>query len=149
MPSPALLADRAAVRELRMLRKLEGVRVADNGLRCAPLMGYADSTGWEAALDEYAQGTRERAALRDIEQRFGDLWRLMEPDAVQRKRLNNKYSRLSPMYEAFERVFLERGRVVGVKGVLTILKGQWAGERSSAKVIREMGEVYLGRKKAT
>jgi len=73
MPSPALLADRAAVRELRMLRKLEGVRIADNGLRCAPLMGYTDSTGWEATLDEYAQGTRERAAIRDIEQRFGDL----------------------------------------------------------------------------
>jgi len=145
--SPLLLADRAAVRDLRLLGKLEGVRVADDGVRCAPLMGYVESTGWSEALDEYALGTPARAPLRDIEQQFGNLWRLMEPDTVQRRRLNNKHSRLSPMYEAFERLFSERGRVVGVKGVLTILKGRWAGERSSGKVIREMGEVYLGRRK--
>jgi len=147
--SPLLLADRAAVRDLRILGKLEGVRVADDGVRCASLMGYVASTGWLEALDEYSLGTPARAPLRDIEQQFGNMWRLMEPDNVQRRRLNNKHSRLSPMYEAFERLFSERGSVVGVKGVLTILKGRWAGERSSGKGIREMGEVYLGRKKGT
>ena len=83
-----------------------------------------ESTGWSEALDEYALGTPARAPLRDIEQQFGNLWRLMESDHVQRRRLDNKHSRLSPMYEAFERLFSERGRVVGVKAVFTILTGR-------------------------
>lgn len=68
---------------------------------------------------------------------------------MQRKRLTNKHSRLSPLYEAFEKVHSERGRVVEVSGVLTILKGRLSGVKSSARVIREMGEAYLGKKKKT
>jgi len=148
-PSRTLCADGAAVRDLRVTLKLEGVRVFDNGVRCVPLMGYESSSTWETALDEYAKGTPKRAALRIIEQQFGSLRRLREPDAVQRKRLINKHSRLSPLYDAFEKVYSERGRVVGVSGVLTILKGRWSGVKSSARVIREMGEAYLGKKKTT
>ena len=134
---------------LRILVELEGVRVADDRVRCAPLMGYVESTEWSEELDEYALGTPARAPLPDVEQQFGNLWRLMEPDNAQRRRLNNKHSPQSPMYEAFECLVSERSRVVGVKGVLTILKGRWAGELSSGKVVRGMEEVYLGGKKAT
>jgi len=149
-PSRTLCADGAAVRDLRVTLELEGVRVFDKGVRCVPLMGYESSSTWETALDEYAKGTPKTAALRIIEQhQFGSLWRLREPDAVQRKRLINKHSRLSPLYDAFEKVYSERGRVVGVSGVLTILKGRWSGVKSSARVIREMGEAYLGKKKTT
>lgn len=42
---------------------------------------------WEMALDEHALGSSTRISLREADQHFGSLWRLLEPDSKEKKRL--------------------------------------------------------------
>lgn len=136
------LKDKQKVNELTVLKKLEGVPIADDGKRCVPLVGMEPNLSWEMALDEYAFGTRTRLSLREAEQHFGSLWRLMEPDAKKKKRLTGLYSSRLPLYRAFEREYAQRGRVVGVAGVVSILKQKYPDKRRSKEIIKAMAVDY-------
>lgn len=136
------LTDKQKVSELQTLRKLEGVTIINNGKRCVPLVGMEPNLSWEMALDEYALGSSTRISLREADQHFGSLWRLLEPDSKEKKRLTGLYSSRLPLYRAFEQEYAKRGRVVGVAGVLSLLKRKFPDSRRAKDVIKAMAIAY-------
>lgn len=81
-------------------------------------------------------------ALREAEHHFGSLWRLIEQDPKEWKRLTGLYSSRLPMYQAFEHEYGRHGRAVGVSGVLSLLKQKHPNTRGAKVVIKAMAAEY-------
>jgi len=77
------------VRTLQAAGKLAGVPVFESSSEYVPLLPMGHKLNWELALDEYAVGLDGRVAIWDLEQQFGDRWRLR---GEAKKRLSNLYS---------------------------------------------------------
>lgn len=95
--------------------------------QCVPLLRLEARLGWEFTLDEYAVGLRGRAAIRDVEDRFGDRWRLLGPkeDSLPLRKL---FSTKNQLYQTFSREYHKRGAPLGGAGVLSELQSKYANK---------------------
>jgi len=133
--STELLRDRESVRKLRMQQKLRGVVVFEGPGECVPLLPLELGTGWARALDEYATGLRGRASVREVEAMFGQRWRHLVPDPLERSRRGHHYSTRSPIYRAFATEFALRGAAVGVDTIVKEVKAKYRGIKGGSSAV--------------
>lgn len=140
--SPALLRDRESVRRLRMTQKLKGVEILNGPGECVPLLKLEFGASWSRSLDEYATGLDGVASVREVEALFGQRWRHLVADPLQRNRLGHHYSTRAPIYRAFNAEFALRGAAVGVDVIVKELKDKYRGIRGSGAVYKQAAIDY-------
>jgi len=119
--SARMAADRERVLDLQARGKLAGVSVTEAGDEAVPLLPMGQGLTWEQALDEYAVGRDGRVAIRELQEHFGNRWRLRQEGEAKRRCIK-LYSERAALYRAFDVEYLRRGRAVGIDGVLATIK---------------------------
>jgi len=125
----ALLRDRENVRTLQAKGKLAGVPLFNAHGECVPLMEVMPDLKWGQALDEYGEGRHGTASILDVQQLFGNRWRLRHAEP-KREQFIKLYSERAALCCAFDTEYAHRGGVVGISAVLKSLKqryGPWDG----------------------
>jgi len=125
----ALLRDRENVRTLQAKGKLAGVPLFNAHGECVPLMEVMPDLKWGQALDEYGEGRHGTASILDVQQLFGNRWRLRHAEP-KREQFIKLYSERAALYCAFDTEYAHRGGVVGISAVFKSLKqryGPWDG----------------------
>jgi len=138
----ALLRDRESVRTLQAKGKLAGVPLFNAHGECVPLIEMMPDLKWGQALDEYAEGRRGMASILEVQQLFGNRWRLRHTEP-KRDRYIKLYSERAALYRAFDTEYARRGGVVGISVVVNALKqryGPW--DRNSKAVLKELRRDY-------
>lgn len=134
-------ADHRRVLDLQARGKLAGVPIKDGEDEHVPLLCMAQGLTWEQALDEYAVGLDGRVAIRELQEHFGNRWRLRH-EGEAKKRHIKLYSERAALYRAFDVEYLRRGSTVGVDGVLSTLKRRYSGVRNSKEVLSRVKKDY-------
>jgi len=140
--SATLLRDRENVRTLQAKEKLAGVPLFNTGGECVPLIEMMPNLKWGQALDEYAEGRHGAASILEVQQLFGNRWRLRHAEP-QRERYIKLYSERAALYRAFDTEYAHRGGVVGISAVVKFLKqryGPW--DRNGKAVMKELRRDY-------
>lgn len=99
---------------------------------------------WEQALDEYAVGLDGRVGIRELQELFGNRWRLLQEGEAKRRHIK-LYSERGALYRAFDMEHLRRGRAVGIDDVLETLKRKYADARNSTEVLARVKKDYPSR----
>eukprot|EP00168_Porphyra_purpurea_P020155 TRINITY_DN8370_c0_g1_i1.p2 TRINITY_DN8370_c0_g1~~TRINITY_DN8370_c0_g1_i1.p2 ORF type:complete len:110 (-),score=21.44 TRINITY_DN8370_c0_g1_i1:521-850(-) len=95
---------------------------------------------WELALDENAAGLDGRVDIWDLEQLFGDHWRLR---GYAKKRVSNMDSERAALYRAFRVECVRRGSAVEEAGVILFLKQRYNScSRRTKAVFAQMKTEY-------
>lgn len=118
-------ADRERVLDLQARGKLAGVPVTEAGDEAVPLLPMGQGLTWEQALDEYAVGYDGRVAIRELQEHFGNRWRLRQEGEAKRRYIK-LYSERAALYRAFDVEYLRRARTVGIVGILATIKCRYA-----------------------
>lgn len=134
-------ADRAHVLDLHARGKLAGVPVRDGDDEAVPLLPMGQGLTWEQALDAYAVGHDGRVAIRELQEHFGNRWRLRQEGEAKRSYIK-LYSERAALYRAFDVEYLRRGRAVGVDGVLATIKRKYADARNTKEVLTRARKDY-------
>jgi len=129
-----LTADREHVRTLQAAIKLAGVPMFESSDEYVPLLPMGHGLNWGLELDEHAAGVDGRVVIWDLEQLFGDRWRLRR---AEKKRLSNLYSEREALYRAFKVEYASRGSAVGVDGVVSVLKQRYGSGTSKTNAVLE------------
>jgi len=99
--SATLLRDRENVRTLQARGKLAGVPLFNARGECVPLIGMMPDLKWGQALDRYAEGWHGAASILEVQQLFGNRWRLRHAEP-KRERFIKLYSERAALYRAFD-----------------------------------------------
>jgi len=140
--SANLLSDRKNVRTLQARGKLAGVPLFNARGECVPLIGMMPDLKWGQALDKYAEGWHGAASILEVQQLFGNRWRLRHAEP-KRERFIKLYSERAALYRAFDTEYVRRGGVVGVSAIVKSLKqrhGPW--DRNSKSVMKDLRRDY-------
>ena len=140
--SAALLRDRENVRTLQAKGKLAGVLLFNARGECVPLIEMMPDLKWGQALDEYAEGRHGAASILEVQQLFGNRWRLRHAEP-KRDRYIKLYSEWAALYRAFDTEYVRRGGVAGIRVDVDSLKqryGPW--DRNSKAVLEKLRRDY-------
>lgn len=84
-------------------------------------MPMARKRKWRMALHKYSVGLDGGLRIREVDELFGNKWRLRKVKAVM-ERLVKMYSERNSVYRAFETEYGRTGHIRGVKGAVAYLK---------------------------
>jgi len=138
----AILRVRESVRTLQAKGKLAGVPLFNEHGECVPLIEMMPDLRWGQALEEYAEGRHGMASIVEVQQLFGNRWRLRHSEP-KRDRYIKLYSEWAALYRAFDTEYVRRGGVAGIRVDVNSLKqryGPW--DRNSKAVLKELRRDY-------
>ena len=81
-------------------------------------------------------------SVREVEASFGQRWRHLVADPLERNRLGNNYSTRAPIYRAFNAEFALQGAAVGVDVIVKELKDKNRGIRGSSAFYKQAAIDY-------
>lgn len=139
--SARLQADREHVRSLQAQGLLAGVPIHQTPDEAVPLLCMGTGLTWELALDEYAVGINGQVAIRVLDERFGNRWRLRQEGEAKRRHIK-LYSERAALYRAFDVEYLRRGHSVGIDGVLAWLKSKYRAAKNTKEVLTLLRKDY-------